>query len=168
MVNLTALWRAIGIKGAVIAGLLVALAILAWRADHIAGQRDRMRADLDRVELAQEAAKQRALAVKAETERTLEELRHDANDTQAALAADYRTALARYVERMRTEAVGRASGGTNPAGEDQAAGRAENAGQETGLVGVTEADLTTLVENTARLEAAKAWADGLVRAGMAE
>jgi len=166
--TLAILWRAIGLKGAVIAGLVVLLGITAWRADRISGERDRLRGDLQRVEWAQEAAKQRALAIKAETERTLEELRHEANDTQAALAADYRAALARYVERMRAEASGHSPGGTDPAGEDQAAGRAQGADPQAGLVGVTEADLTTLVENTARLEAAKAWADGLVRAGMAE
>lgn len=106
-----------------------------------------------------------AMAQVKETEAKARNEAELANAKLETLEADYRSRLAAYSGRMRLDKVCR---GTAPTpGENPAPESPDRPGSETGMVAIRQDDLELLVENTARLEAAHQWANGLVDAGLA-
>lgn len=153
--------------------VLAALLALFWaRGNHYQESRDLWRTASEKQAEAYTAA-QRAAELALEAQRAKQtadymEAKRHADQQQKSLSEDYERRLADYVSRMRVEADRRAASGPAAAGQDQAAGSAETADAQAGLVGVTEHDLKLLVQAVADIEAARAWADALIKADLAE
>lgn len=153
--------------------ILSALLCLSWvRGSHYQESRDLWREASKKQEQAYIAAQNAAtLALEAQRAQQLAdytEAKRHADEQQKNLSDDYQRRLADYVSRMRTQGDRRSPSGPATAYQDQAAGSAEAAGDQAGLVGVTEHDLKLMVQAVADIETARAWAASLIKADLAE
>ena len=154
--------------GATIAG--AALGIWAWRidglrADHLAGLnqcRSEKSEQAEQFRRAQQAALDIANAAKARKEAEYDAARREADARYDDLGGKYRALVLRKAAADRRAAGGAGLPGTAPAA--QGADRAgENPGVPAGGAAIatfviSDADALICAENTARLEAARAWA----------
>lgn len=153
--------------------ILSALLCLSWvRGNHYQESRDLWREASKKQEQAYISA-QNAAALALEAQRAQQladytEAKRHADEQAKNLSDDYQRSLAAYIERMRAEGDRRSTSGPAATDQDQAAGSAEAADAEAGLVGVSEHDLSLMVQAVADIEVARAWAAALVKAGLAE
>lgn len=151
---------------AICAALLAALAIQTVRIEgflFITGYKQEnavLRIDLDRLKQAQIVAKQKAEAEKLRIEAEYKAKAERTDNAYQAKLASANARIADYARRMRVEAPGGASGGTNTAPENNTAEGADRSGEDA-FVAVSRADFDILNENTLRLQAAHEWAVGL-------
>lgn len=127
---------------------LVACAVLWWRADRIADQRDRALATVDRMIEAQKKATAFAVRMKA----AFEKANRSINDETDKAAADVRTV---YRDRVLRLPAPRCSA-SNP--DLPEGGISEGVDGSSTEAVILRTDALICADNTARLEAAHAWA----------
>lgn len=166
---LAALWSIIGrypLQAALIASLCACAWL--WRGKEAAQDRADTYAAQILTEREACADAQRNAAIRAKAAIAAQEARYkeqaDHADVQYTQAlGNARSALDRYIatNRVRPQAIGRASGGTIASAESGGAESADRSGGTTDLVAVTPGDLRICTVNTERLVAARAWATEL-------
>lgn len=154
-------------------GLLCALLWGAWeRGNRYEHSRDLWRTASEAQEAAyisaQAAAKLAQEAANAKAALDYQEAKANADEQAKALSDDYQRRLADYISRMRAQDDRSSPIGPTAYPQDQAAGGAEEADPQAGLVGISEGDLGLLVQAVADIETARAWAAQLVKDGRAE
>ncbi len=155
----------LGIKGGVILALLLALGVQTARIegflwhDGLKAKIALREAEIAKIEVVQEVAELKAIAARAAAERKYAEKAKE-------IDLDYRKKIAgsidranRYVasNRLRCPSVGSQASGSVATAESGSPGSAEAADQ----VAVLASDVMICTENTERLRASKAWAEGL-------
>lgn len=140
--------------------LAIGLGLQTWRVNHVKHDLTVARATIAKMEQASQSARQAQLAANLATEARYRAQAEKADhDSQVALA-DAHAAAARYIaaNRVRTNGTDRTSGASSAAQGDFAQG---GHGPGSASVMVSEADILICTDNTARLDAVKAWGDAL-------
>lgn len=139
------LWAKL-LSGALLAALL-AVGAQTYRASYWKGVAGILRLDLDKIKLASELAGVQAKAKRDQDQHDFDASTERNRREHAQELADARSATAAFIarSRLRAKAIGRASSGTNQAGQDQGAAIPADTSEGAVLVAVEQRD----VENAA-------------------
>lgn len=153
--------------------ILSAMLALSWaRGNHYERSRDLWRTASEHQEkayvAAQNAARLALEAQRAKQDADYQEAKDNADKQAQALRSDYQRKLDDYISRMRAKGDGGSSSGSAAAYQDQAAGSPETANGQAGMVGVSEHDLSLMVQAVADIETARAWAADLIQKDLAQ